>query len=196
MNIAEILKKSFDKHYEAPIEVWEKFTSLCELVSYSKNEIIKEANKIAKYGYFLIEGSIGQFVWKENNFICTDLFLEYNFFGDDMSLLSGKASPIEIVSLEDSKMLRLSKANMEILKKTQIGSMLFLAGEQNSFSEKQSQQIEAMTITAEERYANLMNKKPELIQRISQKHIASYLGITPQSLSRIRKKSQNKVKLP
>ncbi len=186
--LAEILKKSFDQYYNAPIEAWQRFASLCEEVEFGKNEVIKQSEGIAKYGYFLLQGSVGLFVWKENNFICTDLFLENNFFGDDMSLLSGKSSPIEIVSLEDSKALRINKTNMEILKKTPIGSMLFLAGEQSSYSDKQSQQIESMTLTAEERYRNLMKDNPEWLQRISQKHIASYLGITPQSLSRIRKK--------
>lgn len=70
--------------------------------------------------------------------------------------------------------------------------MLFLAGEQGSNFDKQNQQIESMTLTAQERYLNMMKNNPELIQRISQKHIASYLGITPQSLSRIRKNSHPK----
>jgi len=190
--LAEILKKSFDKYYNAPIEAWERFASLCDVVEFKKNEVIKQSETRAKYGYFLLEGSVGSFVWKENNFICTDLFLEFNFFGDDVSLLSGKPSPLEILSLEKTKMLRMSKSNIEILKKTQIGSKLFLAGEQSSFSDKQNQQIETMTLTAEERYHKLMETNPELLQRISQKYIASYLGITPQSLSRIRKKLQEK----
>lgn len=188
--IAEILKKSFDQYYNAPIEAWQRFASLCDEVEFTKNEIIKQSGSTARYGYFLLEGSVGLFVWKENNRICTDLYLEYNFFGDDMSLLSGKPSPIEIIALEKIKALRINKTNIEILKKTPIGSMLFLAGEQNSFTDKQQQQIESMTLTAEDRYNNLMKTNPELLQRISQKHIASYLGITPQSLSRIRKKSR------
>jgi len=189
--IAQILKKSFDQYFEAPIEAWERFASLCTEVSFSKNDVIKPSNATAKYGYFLLKGSVGSFVWKENNTVCTDLYLEYNFFGDDVSLLSGKPSPLEIIALEDSQMLRMSKANMEVLKQTPIGSMLFLAGEQSSFSDKQNQQIESMTQSAEERYQNLLANNPEILQRISQKHIASYLGITPQSLSRIRKKAQS-----
>ena len=108
-------------------------------------------------------------------------------FADDLSLLTGKPSPIEIVSLEKSTVLRISKTNIESLKKTPIGSMLFLAGEENSTIEKQSQQIELMTKSAEERYLDLIKNRPEVLQRIHQKHIASYLGITTQSLSRIRK---------
>ncbi len=186
--IAEILKKSFDQYYEAPVEVWEKFASLCELVEVKKNEVLKVSNTTAKYGYFLLEGSAGLFVWKEKNFVCTNLYLEFNFFGDDISLISGKPSPIEIIALENSKMLRINKTNIEILKNTPIGTKLFLAGEQNSNLENQNQKIENMILSAEERYSNLLKNNPDIIQRISQKHIASYLGITPQSLSRIRKK--------
>lgn len=196
MTLAEILKKSFDQYYDAPIEVWENFASLCEVVEFNKNEVIKHSHATAKYGFFILEGSVGSFVWKENNSICTDLYLENSFFGDDVSLLSGKPSPLEIISLEKTKMLRLSKTNIEKLKQSSIGKMLFLAGEQSDNVEKRSQLIESMTLTAEERYDNLLKSNPELLQRISQKHIASYLGITPQSLSRIRKKSLQKDKLP
>ncbi len=186
--IEHILKEAFDEHFEAPLEAWKALADLCEVVSFKKNDRIKEADKIAKFGYFLLEGACGLFVWKESHYVCTDLFLENNFFADDLSLLTGKPSPIEIVSLENSRLLSITKSNIEILKKTPMGSMLFLAGEENSNVEKQSQQIEMMTKSAEERYLDLMKDRPEVLQRIPQKHIASYLGITTQSLSRIRKR--------
>jgi len=115
--LAELLKKSFDKYYEAPIEAWERFASLCQVVEFDKNEVIKASHTTAKYGYFLLEGSVGLFVWKENNSICTDLFLEFSFFADDLSLFSGKSSPVEILSLEKTKMLRMNKSNIEKGKK-------------------------------------------------------------------------------
>lgn len=183
-----ILKKAFDNYFEAPIEAWKVFVDLCEEVHFKKNEKIKDTGKTAKYGYFLLRGSCGLFVWKENNLICTDLILENEFFADDISLLTGKLSPVEILSLENSTALRISKSNMDALKKTPMGNMLFLFGEENSTIEKQTQQIEMMTQTAEERYLNLVKNRPEIIQRIRQRHIASYLGITTQSLSRIRKR--------
>ena len=183
-----ILKKAFDQYYKAPLEVWKAFADLCEEVEYKKNEVVKEAHSIAKYGYFILHGSCGLFVWRENNFVCTDLFLENNFLADELSLLSGESSPIEIVALEHSKFLRISRANIEALKKTPIGSTLFMVGEQNANVERQHRQIEWMTKSAEERYLKLIDEQPEIVQRIHQKHIASYLGITTQSLSRIRKK--------
>ncbi|NJK93864.1 MAG: Crp/Fnr family transcriptional regulator [Bacteroidales bacterium] len=186
--IEQILKKTFDPHFNAPIEAWRYFANLGENVDYKKNEVIKETNHIEKYGYFLIKGSCGLFVWKENNFVCLDLFLENSFFADDISLNTGKPSPIEIIALEKSTVFRISKSNIEQLKHTPMGNMLFMIGSEKDFNEKQKQHLEFLTKTAEERYLDLQKNRPELLQRVHQKHIASYLGITTQSLSRIRKK--------
>ena len=136
----------------------------------------------------MIEGSCGLFVWKENNFVCLDLFLENNFFADDISLNTGKPSPIKIIALEKSTVFQISKSNIEQLKKTPMGNMLFMVGSEKDLNEKQNQYLEFMTKTAEERYLDILKNRPEFLQRIHQKHIASYLGITTQSLSRIRRK--------
>lgn len=186
--IADKLKAAFDQYYKAPLETWERFASFCEEAEYKKNEVIKEGGKIERYGYFLLEGAAGQFVWKKNNYVCLEIFLENSFFADDLSLTTGKPSPLEIMSLENSTILKISRTNIEKLKQSEIGKMLFLVGEQNDNAKKQSRQMDLMTKTAEERYLELVEEKPEIVSRIAQKHIASFLGITTQSLSRIRRK--------
>lgn len=186
--LAQKLKATFDPFYEAPIEAWETLSKLGEIVTYKKNEIIKQAHHAEKYGYFLISGASGLFVWKVNHFICLDLFLENSFFADDISLHHGKATPIEIVALEKSSVFRISKSNIDQLKQTPLGKILFMVGAEKDFSDKQNQHLNYLTKTAEERYLEILHERPALIHRIHQKHIASYLGITTQSLSRIRKK--------
>ena len=62
------------------------------------------------------------------------------------------------------------------------------AAAESLFIHKQRQQIDLLTLSAEERYHQLMQERPALINRISIKHIASYLGIAPESMSRIRGK--------
>lgn len=186
--IEEKLKQAFDKYYEAPIEAWKYLVDLCEQIEFEKKDIIKQADKREEYGYFLLQGAVGMFVWNNDNYICLDLLLENNFFGDEVSLFSGKPSPIEIIALEKSSILRINKSNIEKLRQTPMGSLLFSIGDQRSLVEKELKQIELMTQTAVERYTALIQSKPELIQRISQKDIASYLGISTQSLSRIRRK--------
>lgn len=186
--IEETLKKAFDKYYEAPIAVWKYLAEQGEQVEYVKKEIIKQADKREKYGYFLIKGAVGSFVWNNDSRICLDLLIDNEFFGDELSLFSGKASSVEIIALENSTVLRISKLNIEKLRQTPMGSLLFSIGDQKAYVEKEKKQIELMTQTAKERYAKLLESRPELIQRISQKDIASFLGISTQSLSRIRRK--------
>lgn len=182
------LKASFDRYFEAPIEAWKQFSGLCDVVRFKKNEIIKKSGETERYGYFILSGSGGVFVRKENNYVCLDLMYEDAFFGDYMSLITCLPSPLETIALDNSEMLRISKENIAKLKDTPMGSLLFLISAESSYVEKQQQQIDLLLKTAEQRYKELLEKQPNLIQRTPQKHIASYLGITTQSLSRIRKK--------
>jgi CRP-like cAMP-binding protein len=112
---------------------------------------------------------------------------EEAFFGDYMSLITKEPSELETMALEHSEMLRISRTNIDLLKQTEMGRTLFLISAEFSFVDKQRQQIDLLLKTAEQRYRELLEKQPLLIQRTSQKHIASYLGITTQSLSRLRK---------
>ena len=70
------LKRSFDKYFDAPIEVWQSFENLCELVKFKKNEVIKPVGNVEKWGYFILTGSCGVFIWKGNNYMCLDLMCQ------------------------------------------------------------------------------------------------------------------------
>ena len=190
--IAHLLKKSFDRYYEAPLDVWTYFAGLCEQKAYKKQEIIKQSDKIDRFGYFLLEGAAASVVWKADKQACIDLHFEGDFFADDLSLFTGKPSPVEILAIENVSLLRISKTNIDHLHQTPIGQLLFSIGDQQGYLAKQQQHIELLTKTAEERYLELLQKNPDWVQRIPQKYIASYLGITPQSLSRIRRKAAGK----
>lgn len=184
--LAKVLKQSFDVYFDAPIEAWLDFAKYCEPVSFKKDEIIKQQGAKEKYFYFILKGSAGIFLWKQNNFVCLDFAFDYNFCCDYMSLLTKSATPLEVVSLEFSDMVRIKSDDFYKLGKTPVGQIIIQISAESSFIDKQQQQIELLTKTAEERYHILAQKFPNIHQRVAQKHIASYLGITPQSLSRIR----------
>lgn len=187
------LKETFDKTYEAPLIVWEQFAELCNLTTFRKNEIIKQEGTIERFGYFILSGSAGVFVWKDANYICLDIMFEEDFFADSMSLNTGKPTPIQTMALERCEMLQISLENIHRLKQTEIGKTLFMYAAEMDFVNKQKQQIDLLLKTAEERYRELITERPEFILRTPQKHIASYLGITTQSLSRIRKKMTHEI---
>lgn len=181
------LKKSFDTFYRAPIEAWLEFANLCESIEFQKDEIIKKENALERYFYFILKGSAGLFLWKENNFVCLDFAFENSFCGDYMSILTKNPTPLQVVTLENSEMLRITLKNLDTITSTAIGQIIMRISAESSFIDKQQQQIELLTKDAVDRYEILSGKFPDINQRIAQKHIASYLGITPQSLSRIRK---------
>lgn len=184
---AQILKKSFGQYFDAPIDTWNEFAKYCEPVTFNKKTIIKQANTAEKYFYFILNGSAGVFLWRRNNFVCLDITIENNFFCDYMSFLNKQPTPLQTISIEKSEMLRISRDNFYKLTQEPIGQTILRIAAEASFIDKQQQQIDLLTKTSGERYQALLEKVPEIFQRIPQKYIASYLGITPQSLSRLRK---------
>jgi CRP-like cAMP-binding protein len=185
--LAKTLKKSFDQYFDAPLEAWQDFAKHCQSVNFKKDEVIKLQDSTEQYFYFILNGSAGLFLWKGNNFVCLDFAFEHQFCCDYMSLLTNQKTPLQVVALDSCHMVRISKNSFHQLAQTQMGMVIMRISAETSFIEKQQQQIELLTKTAEERYLILSIKYPQIFQRVAQKHIASYLGITPQSLSRIRK---------
>jgi CRP-like cAMP-binding protein len=183
---ATILKSYFDKYYEASLGAWNEFYEQCETVALNKEEILKHPNSKERFFYFILQGSAGIFLWKENNFVCLDFAFEKSFFGDYMSLLTDEGTPLQTMTLEKSEMLRITKQDFLELGKKSIGQVILRVAAEASFVDKQKQQIDLLTKPAQQRYWELVHKFPDITQRVSQKYIASYLGITPQSLSRLR----------
>ena len=184
-----LVKNIFDPYFEAPIEIWESFAEYLEPKSFKKNELIKDTNQKEKYLSIITKGSAGIFLWKENSTICLDLCNEYEFFGDYMSFLTQKPTELFTQAIEYTELLSITYSDLnELYKSSTIGLNIGRIASESLFIHKQTQQIDLLMLTAEERYLNLLERQPEIVQRTPQKHIASYLGITPESYSRIRKK--------
>jgi CRP-like cAMP-binding protein len=185
----KLMKEIFDPYFEAPIEIWESFAKHLVPKSYKKNALIKDPNKKEKFLSIITKGSAGIFLWKDNYAVCLDLCYENEFFGDYMSFLTQQPTALFTQALENTEILSISYSDLnELYKGSEIGMNIGRIASETLFIHKQTQQIDLLTLTAEERYLNLLKHQPQLIQRTPQKHIASYLGITPESFSRIRKK--------
>ena len=76
----------------------------------------------------------------------------------------------------------------EIFNSTAIGNRIGRIATEELFLKKAKRELDLLNKTAEERYLSLFTERPELIKEIPLKFIASYIGITPQALSRIRKR--------
>ena len=185
---ALILKNAFDPYAQAPSSVWETFVQHCQFATFQKDQIIKHQHSKETHFSFILQGSIGVFLWKENNFVCLDFAFENQFCVDYLSFLTNKPTALQIVALEKTQMLRMKLSDYQTITQNPQGLQLRLVAAENSFIDKQEQQIELLTKTAKERYEIICQKNPDIQNRLAQNHLASYLGITPQSLSRIRRK--------
>jgi CRP-like cAMP-binding protein len=98
-----------------------------------------------------------------------------------------------IVAIEDSNVLQLRKSDLETLFfKVPKFERFFRIIMQNSYIREQLRVLQNLSLSAEERYNIFTNKYPQLMPHISQKQIASYLGVTPEFLSTMRKNKMKK----
>ncbi len=124
---------------------------------------------------------------KGNEYVL-QLALENHWISDLHSFIGRTQSKSYIEALEDTEVLLLSFYNLERLYlDTPIIERFFRKLFEKAYLSAQKKINAALNTSAEERYKNIINNYPDVIQRIPLIHIASYLGITPESLSRIRK---------
>lgn len=81
-----------------------------------------------------------------------------------------------------------NKDLQEVYKRTKNGNIIGRKMAENMYLIKSKRELSLLSKTAEERYLNLFSDRPELLKQIPLKYIASYIGVTPQALSRIRKR--------
>jgi CRP-like cAMP-binding protein len=185
--IPEILKTFFDKYYDAPIQIWKSFVEQGQIINAKKNEVIKRSNQTEKYFYLIISGSGGIMLYKNNNYLCVDLCYEGDIFGDYLSFITNTSTDLEVICFEPTILFRISKINFQYLISTDYGKIIYQAASDSLFIHKQNQQLDLLSKSAKERYIQILDKQPNILKRTTNKYIASYLGIAPQSLSRIRK---------
>lgn len=109
------------------------------------------------------------------------------WMGDLYSFLTGEASEYNIEALEDSELLLITKPSWDLLlDEVPAFERYFRILIQNNLIATQRRLMRTMTTTAEERYQKLLQDFPDIVQRVPQHMIASYIGITRETLSRLR----------
>ncbi len=183
------IKEVFDRYYPVDIKFWTEFSKHVVVREFAKNKIIKDYYKTETYINILVSGSVAHFVPSEEKDVCINLYYENEIFSDYLSFLTQKPTVIKTECLEDTVLWSLSSENLKMLYEKSNQSLLIgKAISDIMFTKKQSEQINLLTLSPTERYLKLIKERPLIFQRTPLKIIASYLGIAPESLSRIRKK--------
>lgn len=166
------------------------FLSKTETKHYKAKTIILNAGEVCKHSYFVNSGLLRSFTINDNivehvlSFACEGWWI-----GDMYSLLSQKPGNLFVEVMEDSEVVLLSKENQEKLY-TEIPKMerFFRILTEKSLVANQERLMDSLSLTAEERFEKFCKKYPTLIQKVPQKQIASYIGVTPEFLSKMKAK--------
>jgi len=166
--------------------------NLSEIKVFPKAYPILEQDQDCQWVGTIINGAVRTFVINENgDEISYLLQVNGDYIGDYESFLTNSKSTFNIKTCIDTEVLFFDKKGLLDLAKTDIFWLEFTKRMSDvSFLEAKRRIDELLLNSPEQRYLNLLQKAPEILQKIPQRFISTYLGITPQSLSRIRSRIQ------
>jgi len=192
-------KEFADQYISLNAVEWTLFKSKLTINHYKKGDILHHAGDICNSLHFINHGLIRLYIIDETGKdhtwnIC---FNDHNakmlnlFAVDYDSFIGQTESQISLEVLEDCELLSLSYNGMQFLYEQSKKSERFdrLMAEL-AYSYTQNLIIDRLTKSARERYQDFMEKTPFLMEKVPQYHIASYLGITPQHLSRLKRSAR------
>src|SRR4030095_4101564 len=186
----DLLISNISKHISLTAEEMEFFTSLLKSKSIANGEFLLREGDVCKYESFVVKGCLKTYYLDENGLEHIIDFSIEEWWADDLySFLTQTASKSNIKAIEDTDILQIGKTDLELLyKKIPKFERFFRILFQNAFISQREQINLALSASAQERYLLFVKKKPYAEKRFSQKDIASYLGVTPQFLSSLKKK--------
>ncbi|GCC51442.1 Crp/Fnr family transcriptional regulator [Chryseotalea sanaruensis] len=160
---------------------------------FKKGDIVIKENDADDTTFFVVKGLVRQYKILEGNDLTINFFAENEWIISLNSFNENKTTDHFLICLEDTELITGNEESAQVLFKVfprfETISRIVM---EKTFSEKQKFLHAFQTDSPEQRYLNLVKNKPDILQRISQYYIASYLGITPESLSRIRKRMTTK----
>ncbi|SHF77767.1 Crp/Fnr family transcriptional regulator [Chryseobacterium vrystaatense] len=183
------LLEQINSYYPLSEETVGAMVNICTEERFRKNELLQEAGAVARYYYFIKSGLVGYYTTDEQgDSIYKIFFEEKSFVASTAAIIKGQPSDFNIVALEDCSVIKYPvKAFRELIVQYHDLALFQISYlEKNWVVKKEPLEISLKHETAKQRYLQLLENK-SLYNRLKQHHIASYLGITPTQLSRIKK---------
>ena len=190
----DLILKNIARFIQLTPEETDRFTAILKARTLRKRQYLVQAGTYFPYECFVNKGSLRTYHVDNNG---QEHIVQFAFedwwTGDMYSFLSGQPALYHVEAMEDAELWVIEKNQLEKLyidvpKFDRFFRILL----QNAYVSMQRRISENMSLSAEERYLAFLKRYPQFEQRVSLKQIASYLGITPESLSRIRRQLAQK----
>ena len=187
----EQIKKYIDQIATISIEDWDFFRSKLQRRTLPKKTVFLKINQIENHISFIESGVVRLFIPKENpeKEITFGFSFKDQFVSAYDSFLTQKPSLYQLQTLTETSILSITYKDLQaVYKTTKIGDLIGRLTAERLFLIKSKREQNLLNLSAEERYLKLFKERPELLKIIPLKYISSYIGVTAQALSRIRKR--------
>jgi CRP/FNR family transcriptional regulator, anaerobic regulatory protein len=165
------------------------FLNICEIKKYKKKEFLLTEGKVCNKISFINKGCMRLFYSVEGHENTVQFFFSDAWYTDYSSFLTDQPSMENMQALQDCEVIEFRKDDLnELCNEYPIFDRVARIMAENAFLSLSKLNKMLTNEDPELRYLNLLKKRPELMEQIPQHYIASYLGIKPESLSRIRKR--------
>ena len=185
------IKNYLDQIANISIADWEYFTSKLQRRFIPKKSVFLKQDAIENHISFIESGVVRLYIPKENpeKEITFGFSFKNQFISAYDSFLTQTPSAYQLQALTDTNVLSITYADLQdVYNNTQIGNLIGRLTAERLFLLKSKREQNLLNLTAKERYIKLFKDRPELLKSIPLKYISSYIGVTPQALSRIRKR--------
>ena len=164
-----------------------------EPILYPKNRIIEEDDHIPRYLYYITSGYMRLFHYNDNgDEITTHINCPPGFITSYSHFIDQTRANENVECITDCELLRINKQNLDLITNQSIAFKNFsIYVLQQSMTYNENRSRELATLSAEERYKKMIVNYPGILHNVPIQYIASFLGMKPESLSRIRKKLIN-----
>jgi CRP-like cAMP-binding protein len=190
----EVLRAYFEGSFPVSEEHFVLIKSVLVPKTLKKGDFLLREGEVAKYGAFVAKGILRSYVIDNKGKEHIIQFAPENWWiSDKAGLTDGTASLFFIDAIEDSEVLLIDMAgHLTLIEKLPGYAASFRTGIQKRAEAKDKRIVHSLSSTAEERYNDFLETYPSIAQRVPQHMLASYLGITPETVSRIRKQASRK----
>jgi CRP-like cAMP-binding protein len=168
--------------------------SLSVVKKLRKGQYLLQTGNICRQHAFVSKGCLRSYSVDENNMEHIVKFAAENWWiADRSSLMSGEPAKLNIDALEDSEVVLLSKEDFDLICQEIPAFNDMVRGLfQRAYDASQTRVLTNISLSASEKYENFVNRYPDLASRIPQSMIASYLGISRETISRVRSQKISK----
>lgn len=183
------LFKNIKKHITLNSSEKDYLKNILSVEYIQKNDLLLRQGGNCEKLFFVAYGSLRAFNTTREGKESTVMFAVQDWWITDMyCFVNQKPAMVSLEVLEDSKVIALDfNAFQTLLERIPKFERFFRILFQNAYSREQLRILDSISLTTEERYRSFVTKYPQIVEKVTQKQIASYLGVTPEFLSSVKK---------